>query len=458
VPESSVPPVVAFSKKDLEAFEERHLAIYASRSSRAARSYPTAGEGRSYDYRTEYQRDRDRIIHSRAFRRLKHKTQVFIPFEGDHYRTRLTHTLEVMQVARTIARALGLNEDLTEACALGHDLGHTPFGHSGEKVLNRILAGGEPSIPIDPKIAGEVGAFKHNYQSVRVVDVLEKRYDHPGLNLTNDTREGILKHTTWRRDFNFPDIDGEGLNLSSGGHLEGQATGWADEFAQQAHDLEDGLRLVGFERTLTLPIAKTVVEALGAAFTRTTDSTVRQAMLIRGIIHLLVTDLITASRAAIERWLSAKRIATPDDFYAQRRRLPGSLVAPSKAGERFYSELKEFIYQHIIHSHLVSQHDGRAQLVLTTLFGAYYRNPRLLPDDVLLRYRDLAGVPYLRDIPLKRLDSEIAASYHKKPLFLRSIADHLAGMTDSYALAEYDTLISPYPRGRAGSPDSSGGR
>jgi dGTPase len=133
-------------------------------------------------------------------------------------------------------------------------------------------------------------------------------------------------------------------------------------------------------------------------------------------------------------------------------------VAPSKAGERFYSELKEFIYQHIIHSHLVSQHDGRAQLVLTTLFGAYYRNPRLLPDDVLLRYRDLAGVPYLRDIPLKRLDSEIAASYHRKPLFLRSIADHLAGMTDSYALAEYDTLISPYPRGHAGSPDSSGGR
>jgi dGTPase len=444
--------VPAYDKKSLETLEDARLAIYASRSSRATRRYPTAGEGRSYDYRTEYQRDRDRIIHSRAFRRLKHKTQVFIPFEGDHYRTRLTHTLEVTQVARTIARALGLNEDLTEACALGHDLGHTPFGHSGEKVLNRILAGGEPSIPVEPKVAAQAGAFKHNYQSVRVVDVLEKRYNHPGLNLTNDTREGILKHTTWRRDFNFPDIDGEGLNLSSGGHLEGQVTGWADEFAQQAHDLEDGLRLVGFGKALTLPIAKTVVEALGSAFADATDATVRQAMLIRGIIHLLVTDLITAARASIETWLGAKRIAAPDDFYAQRHRLPGSLVAPSKAGDRFYRELKEFIYQHIIHSHPVSQHDGRAQLVITTLFGAYYRNPRLLPDDVLLRYRDLAGISYLRDIPLKRLDAEIAASYLRKPLFLRSIVDHLAGMTDSYALAEYDTMVSAYPRRCPGSP------
>ena len=244
--------VPAYDKKALEAQEDARLAVYASRASRAVRRYPLAEEGKTYDYRTEYQRDRDRIIHSRAFRRLKHKTQVFIPFEGDHYRTRLTHTLEVTQIARTVARALGLNEDLAEACALGHDLGHTPFGHSGEKVLNRILTGAEPSFPLDAKLAEQVGAFKHNYQAVRVVDVLEKRYEHPGLNLTNDTREGILKHTTWRRDFPFPDVDAEGLNLSSGGHLEGQAVAWADEYAQQAHDLEDGLKLVDFEKVLAL--------------------------------------------------------------------------------------------------------------------------------------------------------------------------------------------------------------
>jgi dGTPase len=432
--------------------EDRSLAVFASRASRAKRRWPVAGEGRSYDYRTEYQRDRDRIVHSRAFRRLKHKTQVFIPFEGDHYRTRLTHTLEVTQIGRTVSRALGLNEDLTEACCLGHDLGHTPFGHSGEKVLNRILSGAEPSIPIEARVAAQAGAFKHNYQSVRVVDVLEKRYEHPGLNLTDDTREGILKHTTWRRDFPFPDLEGEGLNLASGGHLEGQVTGWADEFAQQAHDLEDGLKLVPFDKVLALPIAKAVLDALGASYRGTADATVRQAMLIRGMIHLLVTDLITASRASIGAWLEARKIATPDDFYAQRRKLPGSLVAPSKTGDRLYRELKDFIYQNVIHSHLVSQHDGRAQLVVTTIFGAWYRNPRLLPDDVLLRYRDLAGVTYLRDVPLKRLETEIATNYSKKPLFLRSIADHLAGMTDSYALAEYDAMVSAYPRRAPGSP------
>lgn len=449
---TEAPHVVAFTKADLEAFEDRHLALYASRACRAVRRYPAPFEGKSYDYRTEYQRDRDRIIHSRSFRRLKHKTQVFIPFEGDHYRTRLTHTLEVTQVARTIARALGLNEDLAEACALAHDVGHTPFGHSGEKVLNRILTGGEPSVPIEPKVAAQVGAFKHNYQSVRVVDVLEKRYQHPGLNLTNDTREGILKHTSWRRDFPFPDIDAEGLNLSSGGHLEGQAVGWADEVAQQAHDLEDGLALVDDAKVIALPVSKAVIEALGDAYTGARDGTVRRALLIRGIIHLLVTDVITASRAAIERWLSAKGITTPEEFAAQRRKLPGSLVAPSKTGERMYLELKEFIYQQIIHSHAVSRHDGRAQMVVTGLFGAYYRNPRLLPDYVLMRYRDLAGVTYLRDIPLKRLDAEIAASYTRKPLFLRCIADHLAGMTDSYAVSEYDQMFAPYPRHAPGMP------
>ncbi len=451
--EPPLPPVVILDKTRLEAFEDERLAPYASRAAHATRRYETAGEGRSHAYRTEFQRDRDRIVHSRAFRRLKHKTQVFIPFEGDHYRTRLTHTLEVTQIARTIARALGLNEDLTESCALGHDLGHTPFGHSGEKVLNRILGGREPGVPVEPRVAAQAGAFKHNYQSVRVVDILEKRYEHPGLNLTNETREGILKHTTWKRDFNFPDLDPEGLNLSSGCHLEGQAVEWADEFAQQAHDLEDGLPLVGLDRVLGLPIARTVAEALGSPFAAAPDGTVKRAMLIRGMIHLFVTDLITASRASIERWLTERRIGTNAEFRASRRKLPASLVAPSKAGDRLYRELKEFIYQHIIHSHPVSQHDGRAHLVLVTLFTAYYRNPRLLPDDVLLRYRDLAGVAYLRDIPLKRLEAEIAASYLRRPLVLRTIADYLAGMTDSFALAEYDAMVSAYPRRRPGSPD-----
>src|SRR6266852_2626362 len=197
--ESAAPKVAAFTKKNLEDFEENRLAIFASR---ASRRYPVSEEGKSYDYRTEYQRDRDRIVHSRAFRRLKHKTQVFIPFEGDHFRTRLTHTIEVSQIARSAARALGLNEDLTEAIALGHDLGHTPFGHSGERVLDRLLRESHP----------EAGGFKHNYQSVRVVDRLERPYDEPGLNLTHDVREGIFKHTMWKRSYPFPLDWPEGLH------------------------------------------------------------------------------------------------------------------------------------------------------------------------------------------------------------------------------------------------------
>ncbi len=446
------PRVFFFSRRQLEEAEERRLAIYASRSSRAVRRLPVPDEGRTADYRTQYQRDRDRIVHSKAFRRLKHKTQVFIPSEGDHYRTRLTHTLEATLLARTFARTLNLNEDLAEACALAHDVGHTPFGHSGEKALNRILSGAEAAVPLPKNVAAKVGAFKHNYQSLRVVDLLEKRYEHQGLNLTGDTREGILKHTAWRRNFPFPLVDPESLHLSSGGHLEGQAVGWADEIAQQAHDLEDGMPLVEDGKVLTLRISRAVIEAAGPAWISASDRTVRNALLVRGMIHLLVTDVIEASRASIERWLSARKVSTPDEFYAQRGRLPGSLIAPSSHGEKLYLELKEFIYQQIIHSHVVAQHDGRAQLILTTLFGAFYRNPRLLPDYVLLRYRDLAGVRFLRDVPLKRIEAEIAAKYSRNPQFVRAIADHLAGMTDSYAVSVYDTMVSPYPRRAAGAP------
>src|SRR5215813_5618682 len=166
----------------------RPLAPYASKPEETrGRLHPEP----EHSMRSVFQRDRDRIIHSAAFRRLTHKTQVFVYHEGDHYRTRLTHSLEVAQIARTVSRALALNEDLAEAIALGHDLGHTPFGHSGEKVLDRLLRDHHP----------EAGGFKHNFQSVRVVDRLEKRYDEPGLNLTHDVREGILKHTAWKKSF-----------------------------------------------------------------------------------------------------------------------------------------------------------------------------------------------------------------------------------------------------------------
>src|SRR5215813_5534545 len=288
-----------FTREHFERAEEDRLAIFASKSARAERPRgPVSGS--PGDARTHYARDRDRIIHSRAFRRLKHKTQVFIPYEGDHFRTRLTHTIEVAQIARSAARALGLNEDLTEAIALGHDLGHTPYGHSGEYVLDRLMRESHP----------EAGGFKHNFQSVRVVDRLEKRYEEPGLNLTHDVREGMFKHTTWKKSFPFPLEFVEGLRFESGGTLEAQVVNWSDEIAQQTHDLEDGLPLAEEEAIEALEISQAVRQASPAG----RDRAARRASLIRGMIAVLTSDLVEASRRRIEAWLESNGVSTPEEF------------------------------------------------------------------------------------------------------------------------------------------------
>jgi dGTPase len=415
-----------FTREHFERLEEERLAVFASKSARAVRPYGPA-HAMEGDVRTEYARDRDRIIHSRAFRRLKHKTQVFIPYEGDHFRTRLTHTIEVSQIARSAARALGLNEDLTEAIALGHDLGHTPFGHSGERVLDRLLRASHP----------QAGGFKHNYQSVRVVDRLEKRYDDPGLNLTHDVREGIFKHTTWKRSFPFPLEFPEGLAFESGGTLEAQIVNWSDEIAQQTHDLEDGLPLAQEEAIEALEISR----AVRRERTSGQDRAARRASLIRGMIAVLTRDLVETSRARIEAWLEQSGVRTTEQFYERRNRLPGDLVAFSERGRRDYRELKEFVYRHVIHSFPVSRNDGHARRVITGIFDAYRQNPRLLPDYVLLGLHDDIGVRFLREVPLRDLDREFAERYFPRPEFYRAIADHIAGMTDSYCNAEYKELV-----------------
>jgi dGTPase len=414
------------TREHFERLEEERLAPCAARSGRARRPMgpiePSPG-----DARTNFVHDRDRIIHSRAFRRLKHKTQVFIPFEGDHFRTRLTHSIEVSQIARSAARALGLNEDLAEAVALGHDLGHTPFGHSGEKVLDRLLRASHP----------DAGGFKHNYQSVRVVDRLERRYDEPGLNLTHDVREGILKHTAWRENFPFPLDFQEGLRFQSGGSLEAQLVNWSDEIAQQTHDLEDGLPLADEEAIEALPIARAVRQARGFGQNRDT----RRASLIRGMLGILTADLVEASHARIERFLEQNGLATADAFDAWRDRLPGDLVGFSEEGMRLYRELKDFVYRHVIHSFTVSRHDGHARRVIGGLYGAYAENARLLPDSVLAVLEKEIGVRNLRTVPLGSVEREIAERYRSRPEFYRAIADHVAGMTDSYADAEYKELV-----------------
>ncbi|MDZ7725879.1 MAG: dNTP triphosphohydrolase [candidate division KSB1 bacterium] len=244
-------------RKTLESQENRTLIPLAARSSKWEQTRFHAEE--PHLYRTAFQRDRDRIIHSRAFRRLKHKRQVFLVTYGDHYRTRLTHTLEVSQLSRTLARALGLNEDLCEAVALGHDLGHTPFGHIGEVVLHRIMNGQD-------KLNGIIcfenaGGFKHNYQSVRIVDVNESKYAFNGLNLTAPVREGILKHTRLKRDeLNYPDFIRDGLYYDQDVSitLEGQIVAVCDEIAQRTHDLEDGIRAgyVSIDQVRQVPLIR----------------------------------------------------------------------------------------------------------------------------------------------------------------------------------------------------------
>jgi dGTPase len=419
-----------FTRNHFERLEDERLAISASRSARATRPRGPL-PAHEDDFRTQYVRDRDRIIHSRAFRRLKHKTQVFIPFEGDHFRTRLTHTIEVSQIARSVARALGLNEDLTEAIALGHDLGHTPFGHSGENVLDDLLAKSHP----------EAGRFKHNYQSVRVVDRLERRYPEPGLNLTDDVREGILKHTTWRRDFPFPLDFVEGLRFESGGTLEAQVVNWSDEIAQQTHDLEDGIELAGEDAIEALAVSRMARAARGGG----QDTTVRRASLIRGMIATFTLDLVGASRARIEKWLDANGITTPEAFSERRARLPGDLVGFSEEGRRLYAELRRFVYRHVIHSFPVSRHDGRARRVVSGLFHAYAENPRLLPDSVLEGLHQELGIRFLREIALSEVAEEVERNYRPRPEFYRSIADHIAGMTDSYCISEYRELVVDSP-------------
>lgn len=375
--------------------ERPDLAPYAARSS--------ASLGRRYDEvfkdeRPAYERDRDRIIHCAAFRRLEYKTQVFVNHEGDYYRTRLTHSLEVAQIARGIARNLHLNEDLAETLALAHDLGHTPFGHTGEEVLNRLMA--------------DFGGFEHNRQSLRIVDELEERYvGFNGLNLTFEAREGIIKHSS---EYDHP---GQAdLNDFLSGQrpvLEAQIIDLADEIAYNNHDIDDGLK-AGFI---------TLEELSGVELWKETHALVagkypgidRERHICQTISHLigrLIDDLVTTTRSGIEQH-------GIDSLEAVRRH-PSRLVAFSSEMRRKNKDLKVFLYKQLYHHYKVERMRVKAERFLTLLFESYLRTPSLLPF-----------------------------SYHRKFELVgreRVICDYLAGMTDRYALDEYKRLFEPYER------------
>jgi dGTPase len=374
----------------LQDLEESLLAPYAAMSKRTrGREH---GE-QPHAYRTEFQRDRERIIHSRAFRRLEYKTQVFVNHEGDHYRTRLTHTIEVAQIARSIARALRLNEDLAESIALAHDLGHTPFGHSGERALDELMRG--------------AGGFEHNRQSLRVVEKLEERYpDFPGLNLTWETREGVIKHST---RYDHPELSNFAPEEQPA--LEAQIIDFADEIAYNNHDLDDGLSsgMLDLEAVRKLAVWRLAARSLGDGISLPRDRKYMVTTAIRAIINLLVSDLIETTRRGIE----GLGIKGMDDV----RKAPARIVGFSGEIGAANQELKDFLMGGLYQHYRVVRMSIKAQKVVMDLFTIYHQHPNALYE-----------------------------SYHKRIKtdgLEQTISDYIAGMTDRYALEEHQKLTDP---------------
>ncbi len=363
-----------------------------------------ASQGRVYQekthpYRSMYQRDRDRIIHSTAFRRLEYKTQVFVNHEGDLYRTRLTHTIEVEQISRTIARALGLNEDLTEAIALAHDLGHTPFGHAGERVLNELLL--------------DFGGFEHNRQGLRVVDMLEHRYrDFPGLNLTNEIREAFIRHHSplYSDDPHIPaEFADSGTAL-----LEVQATIIADEIAYDNHDIDDGLYsgIINERELRELSLWRRVVEELGEEYYNSLESYNKGAEGVRMLINLLVSDVLENTKKNLQE----QNIKTVADV----RALKELLIVPSEGMQLMKRELEDFLSAVFYKDYRVIRMAKKAQRFITELFLTYIDDPNTMP----VRHQN-------------RLANECIELV---------AADYIAGMTDRFAELEYSRFFSPFTR------------
>lgn len=377
-----------FTRAQLEDKEYLTLAPYGMKSRETrGRVYPDA----EHEYRTAYQRDRDRILHTTAFRRLEYKTQVFVITEGDYYRTRLTHTVEVAQIGRTLARTLGANEDLTEAICLAHDIGHTPFGHAGEYTMRRLMA--------------DYGGFNHQQQSLRVVDELEERFpEHRGLNLTYEVREGIAKHETAYDETVFGDFD-----FSEAPTLESQLASAADEIAYNTADLDDGLRaglLDPFELN-ELEFWREWCAQMGYDRPRMTD--LLRHKFIRWLVNEFVTDFVKHTDAQ----LRAHNIAS----VAQLRAFEGSIADFSDEFARRVKPLQEFLFTQFYRQYRVMRMASKAEQVIEKLFHAYLNDPRLLPPKTQARLQD-----------------EIPA---------RVVCDYIAGMTDRYALDEYARLFDP---------------
>ena len=379
------------------------LAAYAAHDERS--------RGRQFgesapNLRGEFQRDRDRIIHSNAFRRLVYKTQVFVNHEGDLYRTRITHSMEVAQIGRTIARALALHETLTEAICLAHDLGHTPFGHAGQDALNECMR--------------EFGGFEHNLQSLRVVDLLEERYaDFPGLNLTFETREGILKHCSAQNARTLGELGLRFIERRQPG-LEAQLANLADAIAYNNHDVDDGLR-AGLLDIDALREVSLFGREYAEVTTRYPSLTGRRLVheTIRRMIDRVVRDVVSASSARIAD-------AAPQSIDAVRAET-APLIVMSDAVREEHLELKRFLNAQLYRHYRVLRMTNKARKVLRELFEVFMQDIDLLPDE-------------------HRLAAAGAERQQGKSGRARVVADYVAGMTDRYAIVEHRRLFSPGER------------
>jgi len=427
-------------RRALEHAEDAQLAPYAARAAHARRRHALDDDGRAFDYRTAFQRDRDRIVYSRAFRRLRLKAVAgSMPGYEDHRRNRLSHGLEVAQVARTVARALRLNEDLTEAVALGHDLGSPPFGPAGERALDDALSGrldGRGGLGL-----GDLGGFRRGRQGLRVVDVLEKRYDHPGLNLTDDVREGILK-CGWPEPSAEPGVEGVRAGLAPG--FEVQAVALADRIATALGDLDDALEtaVVTVEQVERLRPVAELRRKLGSRWRPRAGRFMKAAAIHRGLTHLLVTGAFLHGAKTLAAWARRHGVESSARFREVRDdAVRGDEIALSEAGARLLAELEWFLESRVHRGRDAERADGRARRVLLGLLAAYHSDPGLVEDHVLLRFKEVAGRPFLRDVPRLEVEAEIARYYRPDPRFARSLADHVAAMTDPYAIAEHARLM-----------------
>ncbi len=364
--------------------------------------------GRHYDeshptYRNEYQRDRDRIIHSAAFRRLEYKTQVFVNHEGDLFRTRLTHSLEVAQIARSIARELNLHEDLTEAIALAHDLGHTPFGHAGQTALNNCMK--------------DYGGFEHNIQSLRVVDKLEQKYaDFDGLNLTFESREGLLKHCSISNAKRLGDVGRRFLDKTQAS-LEAQLTDYSDETAYNNHDIDDGIRygLITVNDLLNIELFRTQYDTVNKKYPGLDEKKLIHEI-IRRMINVMVVDLIDTSRHNI----ASTDLKSVGDVRNQQQRI----ISFSDEMNEKKLELKQFLRKNLYQHYRVHRMTKKAADVIDALFNAFIEDNNILPTE---------AVEHCNILKEKHGDNGTA----------RGISDYIAGMTDRYAILEYERIFNP---------------